>query len=332
MDDILFYQGEALRKALTQTKEDKRVLIEGYMAEKTISMLYANDGIGKSTINLQAMAEAASGLNVFQGMLVDTPLKVIYVLGERDVEEPFERLIAMDNKLHFNFDNLAITDKLQGFNLQNERHHDPCLKILDAIAKACFDRVDIINFDPIYSLCGGKLKEDEDVSILRSFILKVKKEFDCAINQVHHENRGQVRGKKGRTGADFYGNKFLSAMCNNVWHLKVNDDGDGTTLFNEKDSYHIGLKNLPLEYDEESYTSKIYPASSSAHIRMIVHSFLNSCYNAHKMFSLRDLKSLADGVCISTFRKILRTHLDTGKIRNCKPLGQNALYEILERI
>lgn len=334
MDESLFYHGLSLRNALTQTLQDRKLLIEGYIPEKSINMLYASDGIGKSTVNLQSMAEASCGYNVFEGLFVESPLKVMYILGERGVEEPFERLLSMDHKLKLNFDNFAITDKLQGFNLQNANHHPACLKILEEIGQKAFNnKVDIINFDPIYSLCGGKLSADEDVSTLRNFILKVKKMFDCSIFIVHHENKGTYNVKtKKREGADFYGNKFLSAMCNGVWHLKARENGDGTIIFNEKDSYKNLLKQIPLTYDEETYTSKIDVSHSSVHIRFVVKAHLNHCYKTSRKFCLNDLKSLAEGVCNSTFRKILNPHLATGKIVNCNPLGQKALYEVKEEI
>lgn len=334
MEDILFYHGQQLREALSKTNQDRKILIEGFIPEKSISMIYANDGIGKSTTNIQSMAEASCGLNVFEGLLVDEPLNIIYVLGERGVEEPFERLVMMDTKLKFNFEKFAVTDKLQGYNLQNVAHHEPCLKMLKEIGQRCFNgKVDIVNFDPIYSLCGGKLKEDEDISTLRNFLLKVKKEFDCSIIIVHHENRGTMNVKSGkRKGADFYGNKFLSAMCNGVWHQKIRDEGNGTILWNEKDSYHVLLKNIPLNFNEETYVSQIDASASSIHVRMVANSYMNRCFKTNKKFSLRDLKSIAEGVCNSTFRKILNPHLVSGKIRNCKPLGELALYEILSEI
>ena len=334
MEEILYYHGDNLRKALSETKEDRRILIEGFIPEKSITMIYADDGIGKSTINLQAMAEASSNLSVFEGLFAEEPLNVIYVLGERDIEEPFERLVMMDNKLHFNFQRFAITDKLQGFNLQNERHHEPCLILIKEIAEKCFSgKVDIVNFDPIYALCGGKLKEDEDVSTLRRFILKVKKMLNCSIIIIHHENRGTYDKKtKKRIGGDYYGNKFLSAMCTGVWHMKERDNGLGTILSNEKDSYKTLLKFIPLIFDEEYFTSKVDASHSSIHIRMILNGFMNQCLKTHKKFALNDLKSLTDGVCNSTFRKILNPHLLSGKIRNCKPLGEKALYEINEEV
>lgn len=342
MEDLLCYHGKDFQDLLDRTATERKLLIEGLIPANAMVMAYATDGLGKSTLCLQQALESANAMKVFGALEVERPLNHIYVLAERDPSEPAERVIAMMRKQKFSFDNFALTDKLQGFNLQNEKHHKPALDILRRIADEKFKgQVDVIDYDPIYALCGGKLKEDDDVSTLRGFLLMIQRELGNSSLILHHENRGffNMQTKK-REGQDFYGNKFLSAMCQGVFHITAKEDGKGTLIRNEKDSYKCLLKEIPLTFDDEFMISTMDESYAPDTKKMLGIKFINSCYDKNTKFDLNDLVKVMGNV--NSAKKLLKnlssthpnesTHPTPAKIRNCNPLGQKGLYEVQEKI
>lgn len=343
MDDLLCYHGQDFEDLLKRTKEERKLLIEGFMPEKSMIMGYATDGLGKSTLCLEQALESSNGMKVFGALEVERPINHIYILAERDVSEPAERALAMSRKLNFKYDNFAITDKLQGFNLQNEKHHKPALDIIRRIADNKFKgrQIDVIDYDPIYALCGGKLKEDEDISTLRGFLLGVQREFGNSSFILHHENRGtyDVKSKK-RVGQDFYGNKFISAMCQGVFHITGKEDATGTIFTKQKDTYRCLLDEIPLTFDGEHLLSFMDESHSPDTKKILAIKFINKCYDDNQKFDVNGLVKVMGN--INSAKKFIlfyssinpngSTNPIPAKIKNCNPLGQKALYQVIEKI
>ena len=328
--------GSGLKEAVQSYTGKVEMMVDGLVAKNSLNMWYASDGVGKSVLALEAALEQAHKLPVFGHLECYDRYNVIYVVGERHMNEPLHRIKIMSEKYNFDFRNFHITGKFQGYNLANEKNHLICLQTLKDIADAQFGGVvHQIYFDPLNSLCNGDMKEDSVVASLRMFLSLVMNHFNCAVTFTHHENRGHRNTKTGkREGMDFYGNKFLSTMSTSVIHIK--EKHKGTIFVKEKDSYTCIYSPIPLNFDSEFFLSIMDEEHTPITKTVTILKYLNEMFAKGKTFSKYDLECFAASIELdltnSLLNKIISSQIKSKKIVNLKSSGTNATYKVLSAI
>ena len=114
--------GDNLETAIQTVRFERKPLIENFLYEKSALMLYADDGVGKSVLILQACMQATSSESkVFGEFDVPQDNKVLYFQMERHPDESFERMKHLVNVIPFKKENFALSVALQGVNLQEPK-------------------------------------------------------------------------------------------------------------------------------------------------------------------------------------------------------------------
>src|SRR3990167_6813869 len=116
--------GEVLKTALNEINPERKALIEGFLYERSILMISADPGAGKSTLTAQAIAQMSCGLPVFGCLFVPRPIQCYYISFERGREEILERLKVMQDIIPMDFSNIYINDSFIGYNVLDLTHAD----------------------------------------------------------------------------------------------------------------------------------------------------------------------------------------------------------------
>ena len=325
------YHGDTLRAAVESASEERNALVEGLIYENSINMWFGNDGVGKSVLALQSALQASAGEPVFGTFDCVRPLNIVYVIAERHISEPIERIKKMIEQVKWEPGNLLLIDDLQGLNLQVPKQAETAFnKIMDKVS-VFREKVDLIYLDPIYAMTGGKLKDDEGVSHINDFSRKLSVTLGCADLMLHHENRGtrdQATGK--RSQADMYGNKFLSAHCTAVFHIHKTDIGSRFERL--KDSYGVLPEQFNLEFNAEIYISQITSDGILISKQGLIDGFINNCYNKGIKYTLNDMVKACPNVSLIYQRKMIYQRIISGNILAHKTNGKANLYETIRRV
>lgn len=243
--------GDTLLEAIKGAKGQRKPIAEGLLYEKTILMIAAEPGSGKSTISTQVAIELAAGLPVFGCFFVSRPVKVFYILSERDIVELLERIEIISKTLPIVKENIVATAEYQSLNLLNPSHSALFFK---CIKRDC-PNPNIIFIDPIYSTVSGGLSKDEPASIFTKTMNLLQKEFSCILWYNHHTVKPQHNreGFKIEKDDPFYGSQWLKAHVTGSYLMKKTDSG--VTLTCKKDNYDILTSKIALEYDAETELS-----------------------------------------------------------------------------
>ena len=324
-----FYCGENLHKAVFETPAERKFNIHSLEPEHTITMWYAADGVGKSTLLLQKALELASGLNVFGGFPTKENANVIYVMTERHRYEAFERIQKMSQLYNFKWENFAITDQLQGFNILIQNDFMRFVEGILKISKVFEDRGGVaeVNIDPIYAIVPRGLTGEEGSGAVTQLCRRLQSELGCSVHFTHHSNRGVKdldTGKRGKE--DMYGSRFLSANCTGVFRI-VNTH-IGTDIIQEKDSLQCLTKKISLTFNDETYVSLMNLDDSIVTKAEKIKQFIRNCYTLKKDFTSTELDK-ETGVMPGYRRIQVSIQVDEGVLINLKPKGGEGLYRVL---
>lgn len=321
--------GKELRAALNEIHPERKALIEGFLYERSILMMSADPGAGKSTITAQAIAQMSCGLPVFGCLFVPRPIRCYYLSFERGREEILERLKVMQDIIPMDFNNIYINDSFVGYNVLDVSHAD---KIIKAIKSDCMDP-DVVFIDPIYASVSGGLSSDEKASQFCRFSARLQSELRCA-NWLNHHTVKESYAQDGTAieKADpFYGSQWLKAHCTAAYYLKRKDGG--TTLLNKKDSQNNLLKKIVLEYNPEDYISFIDQKNMQIPAIDRIKMFLRSKWKSHdKTFYYDQLSTCMEPLSTARLREL------TGQVwfKECvtitKSIGKKSLYEVIKDV
>lgn len=327
--------GAELLEYIKTLSDEVDWLSHGFLANNSISMLYATDGIGKSLVGIQGALELASGLPMYKTFETAKPIKVIYCVAERSIKEPLKRikLMIQDQDLAGKvlFENFTISTELQGRDVSSPTESDKLMEILSSHARN-MDGVDLVFFDPLYAMVKGDLKDDKAINAVFNFFRRVGNELDANVFFLHHENRGSKEaGASERTGQDFYGNKFISGLCTAVWHMvKAKDEQFQTIITNEKDSESCLLQKFTLTYDPEFNTVRADASVSSKNRDILIESFLGRMREKDEKFSQDELFA-AIGCKLHKVnqRKTISKLVKSKLIKKISPEGHVGIYKAL---
>lgn len=324
------YHGEALNKAIEEVKEERVALIEGFLYERNILGIVGADGEGKSHLALQLALEGSCGKNVWNGLIVPKPFKTIWLAGERPLDEPFERMKAVKDKIPYDVNNLVIDDTIKSLDLTIPEHRATMFIRLMQIASVWPNgKPDLVIIDPLYSIVCSDLISARDVWHINSFLKRIQTMFDCAIIFVHHTNRGTKDENGTRRGADMYGSRFLSANLTGLYQfVKGKDTGE---LVRIKTSYSNLVQKIPLIWDSISQTASLSKDATDYNKADRLRAFLRKQFDSRRDFTLSDI---ADRMMVhdSYIRKCLKEFFDNGSVINLSQQGQKAIYRVVKQI
>ena len=303
------YFGKSLETALDNIPSERKAIIEGFLYEKSALLLYADDGIGKSTLSLQASLQATwEGSKVFGEFNVPISRNLLYFQMERHPDEVFERIRYLKQVISYDSNRFALSASLQGINLQSNLSSKEAFLTVNRIIKEIGFIPDLIVFDPIYAMTSDDLSTAQACNAITRFFRVIQLHINCSILATSHTNRG-IRDPEThqRVGKDMYGNRFLSAFFTGSYHIVGRPDGYGTIFKLDKNSQKNLEKQFELVYDPSSYLSwKAQEAILSGKDKLL--SFIESCKSQNKEFSFADMQSVS-GVSDSTLRTYMVGHL-----------------------
>lgn len=324
------FTGELLKEAVSTVHPERPFIISNFLYEKSALMLYADDGVGKSVICLQACLQMTVDNSKFLGEFeIERGRNVIYFQMERHPDESFERMRHMQNIIPYDADKLCISTELQGLDLMDSHSASLAYSKVEKTLKTFGKPADVMVFDPIYSMVSGDLSTSEACNAVTGFFRRIQSNHTCSIFATSHTNRGtrDPENKGRRVGKDMYGNRFLSAFFTGSYHLEAKSDGAGATFKLDKNSQKNLEKKFGTNYDPATYCSWS-DAEGKMTKKEKLYSFLRACKAADKEFSFVDMQE-ASLLSDSPLRGYL-----TGELKNLltetRKLGKGKqLYKFL---
>lgn len=290
--------GQALEEAIKATKNKRLPIADGFIYEQTITMMAADPGCGKSTIATQMAIELAAGLPVFGVFEVPRPMNVLYAQTERSIMEFLERIDIISKVYPICKDNLFVTDEYQKLNMLDPEH---ALLLIECVKRDC-PKVDVIFFDPIYSMVSGGLSQDVPASAFTHAMSAVQKATNCTLYYNHHTIKPQHnnRGEEIQRADPFYGSNWLKAHVTGSFHMQATKEG--VTLIKKKDNYNLMPHTIALHYNAETGLSMI-PNTELPAIEKIKN-FIRAKGLMKKEFCFNDICE-ETGLCNRTVRSAL---------------------------
>lgn len=328
-DHKISLTGEALKSALHETTPERKPLIEGLLFERSILMVSADPGAGKSTITAQAIAQMSCGLPVFGQLNVPKPVKCYYIAFERGREEILERLKVMQDIIPMDFSNIHINDFFIGANVLDSTQASA---IIGAIQYDCMG-ADVVFLDPIYACVSGGLSTDEKASQFTRFSARLQSEIGCA-NWLNHHTVKESYAQNGspiEKADPFYGSQWLKAHCTAAYYLRKNDSG--TVMLNKKDSQNNLLKKIILEYNPEDYISFIDQKNMELpaidRLKMFIR---NKWKSDNKTFYYDQLETCLQPLSTSRLRTLCGQVWFRESVTISKSSGKKSLYTVIKDI
>lgn len=322
-----FLWAEDLRDAISLVNIVREPLIEHLIYKKSAHMIYAPDGIGKSTVALQiCMQSTIDNARVFGEFHVPRALRILDLQMERDPDETLERLKTMSASTGFNPDNFVLSAWLQGLDIVDKADYREALARVQTLLDFSFALPDIVFIDPINALVGNDMISNKDIAPIRNFSSELQRKYGCTILCVHHANRGQRDESGKRQHQDMFGSRFLSAHFTGIYNLKPLPDDEGTVLTLEKSSQKNLEKKIELAFDIQSHLSWIRYPSGQVSKKDKLYAFFRACKSTKKTFTIDEMMSVS-GMSHGTLRNILYDiQKDTLKTVGKTNTGKN-LYE-----
>ena len=329
MDEVIVnrpYTGILLKALVDSPTPPRQPLIEQLVYEKTVIMVYADPGVGKSIVSLCMALQASAGLPVFGFFEPVRPLKIYYCLTERGIEEPLERIQMMVKKFDINYENIYFDEGTIGINVLDQKEED---KLIERIEKYC-PAVDIIVFDPIYSMVRGGLSDPEDATLFAQFSARIQNKFKCANWFNHHTLKNTtdfVEGQYIPKNDPFMGSQLLKAHVTAMYHLTQKNNQPHFAC--KKDSHGFLLKQFQLDFDRETYTVDMKISETNISAKDKANIFFNNCKKNGKTFNFDQFHHAIQPSSDRYTEKLLGVTIKEGLIINVSPKFSNALYKIL---
>lgn len=319
------YSGDALRFIIESPIQPRQPLIENLIYEKTVLMTYADAGAGKSIISLCACLQAAAGKSVFGFFESVRPLKIYYILGERDIDEPAERMQLMKEAFDFNYDNIFIDDELVGTDLLNKTNETA---LINRVEKYC-PNPDIIVLDPIYCLISGELSNPSQATEFAKVSSRIQKKFKCSMWLNNHTVKTTteiVNGKQVIKRDPFFGSQMLKAHITVSYHIV--QKGNKTTFTKYKDSHGVGLETFDLNFDQQTYALKFDYKGDNIPCHIKSEQFITRIRNSIKTFNYEQYFNAIQPATHRYTQKMLGVTIKKHSILNLSARFEDALYQI----
>lgn len=187
------YRIVTMRELMATELPKREWIVFPFIPEKSVCMLYASRGLGKTFVGLTIALGVASGKNVMNFDITKTH-RVVYIDGEMSAVELKERLNALATGLGIGDganDNLQIlTSDLQPMPLPNLGIPDGQKSIMNMLVKA-----DLIILDNLSVLCSyGRENEAESWAPMQRWLIDLKRRGKSVLIIDHAGKNGDNRG------------------------------------------------------------------------------------------------------------------------------------------
>jgi putative DNA primase/helicase len=176
----------------------REMLLEPILPERSLAMLYAPRGIGKTLLSLSVGLAVASGSRLLRWQ-APRKRRVLYVDGEMPLVSLQERLRAISTGLGADIPNdgfrvLAADSTENGLSIGSEEGQ----RALDPLLNG----VDLVIFDNLSTLCTNGSESASDAWVpMQNWLLKLRRQ-GVAVLLVHHAGtNGRQRGTSRREDA-----------------------------------------------------------------------------------------------------------------------------------
>lgn len=329
---LLSYQpaltGPTLEAAVDATADTRPALIEGLLYERSVLLVSADGGTGKSTLVANIIAQASLGLPVFQAFHVPRPLRCYYIPFERGSEEIRERLKYIKKAIPFSSSHIYLFNHTSFLpNLYEKADQD---FLLASIHQDCPTPPDVVFYDPIYQAVAGGLCNEDRVSLFIRFNVRLMQEFGCATWLNHHTGKQSYAqdGSKIEKDDPYYGSSFLRNHCTGSYYVKENEDHTGTTWLEKKDNLKALIRKFTLTFEPETYTSYLKDdlrgLSAEDRLKVVLRQFKRDT----KTFTFKQAEGCLMGVSTSRLRSLFSTPPFSEVLKKQKSLGSNTLYTV----
>jgi putative DNA primase/helicase len=193
-----FLKAFGLNDFLNIDVPSREMLLSPILLERSLAMLYAPRGLGKSWLALSIGLSVASGQPLLRWNTT-RPRKVLYVDGEMPIASLQERLKGISIGMGGNVPNdgfrMLAADQVEGgINLSNENGQ----KALDPL----LDDIDLLILDNLSTLCANVSESASDSWVsIQTWLLGLRRR-GIAVLLVHHAGtNGRQRGTSRREDA-----------------------------------------------------------------------------------------------------------------------------------
>lgn len=321
------HHGKVLALDVDTLDTTQTPIVEGFLYEKSIHMIYADPGVGKSTIAIQIAAALTSGSKLFGQLAVPKQRNVYYIQMESSYEETIERMRLIKTAVPIDYSYLWIDDALKGVNVVKEDHAN---MVIERVRDNCLFP-DLVIIDPIYAMVSGGLSKDDVASAFCRFSSLLQKELDCAVLHLHHTSKDVYAsdGKKINRDNSFYGSQWLAAHPHNMFHLTKPDPKrhDRVTLYRKKSRNANLLPEIMLHFDAETHTTYIESDPKEMSGKEKVIHFLREFKEKKVWPSFYDIQDKA-GVSQSHLRRILEGLALEGSLDSKRTEKGKKIYEL----
>jgi hypothetical protein len=174
----------------------RRFIIEPWLREKDLVLIYSWRGIGKTHLGLSLAAAIASGGQVIHGWRVTEPRNVLLIDGEMPADELRKRFAGWCASMP----ELTKTLRIVAADLQERGLPDLATPDGQMAIEPYLDDIDVVLMDNFSTLCRGTLTENEAESWLpiQAWLLDLRRRGMTALGYHHAGKGGQQRGTSKR--------------------------------------------------------------------------------------------------------------------------------------
>lgn len=181
--------------------EARKPIIDPFLTERSLSMIYAKRGVGKTWLALQLGLSISNGTK-FLEWPVEEPRSVLYVDGEMPLSDLTDRIMQLSGQsppeklMLLPSERLFLEDRPLVIN--DKKDQQRILEALDDLEQRG-KRPDVVIFDNISSLTSGMDENsNSDLDTLLAWFIKLRHR-GYAVVIVHHAGKsGQQRGASRR--------------------------------------------------------------------------------------------------------------------------------------
>lgn len=315
--------GKTLADEIARTPENRPYLVENLILEKSVTMMAAEPGTGKSCVLATIFCEASVALPVFGQLSVPRPLTTYVFCPERPAYELKERCRKIGKIVPYDVNRLLFDEGMTGLvDLSNPKSIE---QIFYGIDRNAPNGIDIFAIEGLYGMTRKPLASEETANMLYRFNARLMSEFDCAIWYNHHTTKKRRAEDGTELPPQWFGSQFIMANVTGAYTLERLPKENYVQLTQNKDTVSGLANKLSLTFDPETFTVRMGNGSDGMGGKEKARRFVNACLSTSKMFTYDDLEA-ASNLCHSTTSKLIMEWVAERRITNTKPNGHKALY------
>lgn len=314
--------GEALQAAINTTPPIRPALIEALVLQKSVTMIAAAPGQGKSTLILTILAQACAGLNVFGTLAVPRPLRVYVFCPERDATELYERLHTIQQFIPIDVNNLCIDDGMTG---TVDIASLGCINEIKRSVRTAFPQgVDLFCVEGMYGMTRLPMADEKTANLFYRFNAEMIREFGCSLWYSNHTKKVQHARDGEALATSYFGSQFIMANVTGAYIFERTGEGR-SRIYQQKDTVSGLANEMKFKFDAERFVLEMDYGEGGVPAKERLRQFINACCATKKTFTYEEVARLTN-LSRSGVMSLLAAHVASGAVINTNPKGVKALY------